>query len=82
MNRFRPNIVISGASAPWVDDQWKNIRISGNAGDSGGEAPAAAVDGVVLQYVKPCDRCKVPTINQKTAEAGHDKLEKVLRDVR
>eukprot|EP00878_Enallax_costatus_P004347 GHUV01004582.1.p1 GENE.GHUV01004582.1~~GHUV01004582.1.p1 ORF type:complete len:341 (+),score=87.36 GHUV01004582.1:522-1544(+) len=82
MNRFRPNIVISGAPAPWADDHWKGIQISSNSSGNSSEGMATARDAVVLQYVKPCDRCKVPTINQGTAEAGHDELERVLREVR
>lgn len=76
MNRFRPNIVIEGAPQPWVDDEWKGIQISSDKEDAAGSG------AVVLQYVKPCDRCKVPTINQDTAEEGHDKLERVLKEVR
>lgn len=79
MDRFRPNIVISGAPQAWGDDQWKGIQISKAGGAAEGSADGS---GVVLQYVKPCDRCKVPTINQDTAEAGDDALEKVLREVR
>jgi uncharacterized protein YcbX len=78
MDRFRPNIVISGTPKAWGDDDWKGIKISRDEGP----AAAAAADGVLLQYVKPCDRCKVPTINQQTAEAGDDGLEKVLREAR
>jgi uncharacterized protein YcbX len=57
MNRFRPNIVLAGGGAAWSDDDWHSITISSsnssnNAGAEGGES-------TVLQYVKPCSRCKV-----------------------
>jgi uncharacterized protein YcbX len=66
MNRFRPNVVLSGvAEGPWADDSWGNV----------------AVGGAQLSYVKPCDRCKVTTINQETAEEGQEPLN-TLRDFR
>lgn len=51
MNRFRPNIVLAGGGAAWSDDGWQGVNIGSGAG--------AAGEGTVLQYVKPCSRCKV-----------------------
>lgn len=56
MNRFRPNVVVSGIE-PWEEDSWKKIRM----GD------------VVLEYVKPCQRCVVTTIDQHTGVGSMDK---------
>ena len=50
MNRFRPNIVVECESA-WVEDQWATI-----AGQSGYE----------LTLRKPCQRCKITTVDQQT----------------
>lgn len=49
MNRFRPNLVISGTK-PFAEDEWKKIKI----GDS------------VFHVVKPCDRCVITTIDQRS----------------
>ncbi len=52
MERFRPNLVLSGAAA-FEEDVMHELRI--------GEA--------VLEFTKPCARCKVPTIDQTTGLA-------------
>jgi uncharacterized protein YcbX len=57
MDRFRPNVVVSG-SEPWAEDGWRRIRI--------GE--------MVLRIAKPCARCTVTTIDQRTAERGVEPL--------
>jgi uncharacterized protein YcbX len=68
MDRFRPNIVLSGGgAAPWADDSWGGISIgTSSAADGGGVTK--------LANVKPCSRCKVTTINQATAEVGSEPL--------
>ncbi|MEL6816808.1 MAG: MOSC domain-containing protein, partial [Cyanobacteria bacterium J06598_3] len=50
MNRFRPNLVVSGDISPHAEDEWKRIRI--------GEA--------IFKVAKPCSRCSVPNVNQET----------------
>ncbi|MEV6299638.1 MOSC N-terminal beta barrel domain-containing protein [Actinoplanes sp. NPDC051861] len=59
MHRFRPNVVVSGAPA-WAEDDWigKRLRI--------GE--------VTFRADKPCDRCRVTTIDQETGETGRQPL--------
>lgn len=52
MQRFRPNLVINGAFAPWAEDTWRRIRI--------GEA--------VLRISKPCERCVMTTQDPDTGE--------------
>ena len=56
IERFRPNIVVAGASVPHAEDGWSRIRIG-------------AID---FDLVKPCARCAVPTIDQQTAIAGKE----------
>lgn len=59
MNRFRPNLVLAGVEGgAWTDDTWGSV----------------AIGGAQLSYVKPCDRCKVTTINQETGEEGTEPL--------
>lgn len=58
MERFRPNVVVDGWVSPWTEDDVVTMRV----GD------------VVLDLVKPCDRCVVTTIDQQTAEKGHEPL--------
>lgn len=47
MERFRPNLVVDGAS-PWAEDSWARLRVG----------------GVELDLTKPCDRCRVTTVDQ------------------
>lgn len=49
MNRFRPNLVID-TDQPFVEDQWRQIRIG----------------SVKFASVKPCSRCVVITVDQTT----------------
>ena len=58
MNRFRPNIVVSGAGQPFAEDTWAEIRI--------GELGFSAV--------KACARCITTTTDQATAERGPEPL--------
>jgi uncharacterized protein YcbX len=50
MSRFRPNIVLDGLPA-WSEDRNGTKLTFGN--------------GQVLAFLKPCDRCKVTTIDQE-----------------
>ena len=59
MNRFRPNIVVSGAT-PWAEDAWLGGRLR--------------VGDLTLRVAKPCDRCLVTTTDQETGERGRQPL--------
>jgi len=65
ITRFRPNIVVSGNLTPWEEDFWGNVKIG----------------STTFHVVKPCDRCKVPTIDQFTGEQGEEPT-KTLRTFR
>ena len=58
MNRFRPNVVVRGASWPYAEDEWADLSIG-----------AVRFDGV-----KTCARCAIPTTDQLTAERGVEPL--------
>jgi uncharacterized protein YcbX len=58
MNRFRPNIVVAGGGAPYLEDQWRRIRI----GD------------IEFHLVKACARCVITTTDQETGERGKEPL--------
>lgn len=62
MSRFRPNVVVDG-TAPWAEDDWRQIRI--------GE--------VLFRVAKPCSRCVVTTTDQRTAERGKEPLRTLAR---
>jgi hypothetical protein len=53
MDRFRPNLVVSGAEA-WSEDTWGSMTCN----------------DLELKVVKPCSRCKIPTIDQATGRTG------------
>jgi hypothetical protein len=52
INRFRPNIVISGCSTPHAEDTMDRIEIN----------------GVIFQGHWICDRCPMPGVEQETAK--------------
>ena len=62
MNRFRPNVTIAGDAArlgPFDEDGWGGVSISGLRWPQ-------RRHGVAFGVVKPCARCKMPTIDQVT----------------
>ena len=75
MNRFRPNIVVSGSGEPFGEDRWAKISIGAKAGVSapGGSAYA-------FRVAKPCARCTVPTVDQETGR--RDKSNEPTRTLR
>ncbi|CAB3682334.1 MOSC domain-containing protein [Achromobacter pestifer] len=52
MNRFRPNIVVDGEWEPFEEDHTAMITAA----------------GVRMAFVKPCTRCSIPDIDQRTAQ--------------
>lgn len=58
MNRFRPNIVLSGWQEPWAEDRVRRLRL--------GE--------VELLMVKRCARCVATTVDQEKATTGPEPL--------
>lgn len=62
MNRFRPNIVVSGAGLPFAEDEWIEIQI----GD------------VSFLVAKPCARCPIPTTDQETVAIGKEPYETTI----
>lgn len=58
MNRFRPNIVVAGGGAPYLEDGWKRVRI--------GE--------LIFHVAKACARCAITTTDQATTERGKEPL--------
>ncbi|MBG9389474.1 MOSC domain-containing protein [Caenimonas aquaedulcis] len=68
IERFRPNIVLSGIEAH-DEDRLGDIRIAASGGD------------VVLRPVKPCGRCPIPDIDPGTAQSSPE-VGDTLRDYR
>jgi uncharacterized protein len=58
MERFRPNLVISGVEAH-DEDHLDELRFETDEGP------------VVLRLVKPCPRCPMPDVDPATAQTGH-----------
>lgn len=53
MNRFRPNLVLSGIEA-YEEDYIDTLQTAAQGGEIG------------LRFVKPCTRCPIPTIDQSS----------------
>jgi uncharacterized protein YcbX len=58
MERFRPNLVLSGLDAHG-EDHLEEVRLGTEEGE------------VVLKLVKPCSRCPIPDVDPATGEPGH-----------
>jgi uncharacterized protein YcbX len=62
MQRFRPNLVLSGLQAH-EEDHLHEIRFDTPEGP------------VRLRLVKPCARCPIPNVDPETAQTGHEPLD-------
>lgn len=71
MNRFRPNVVLSGVGPAWADDGYGRINLGG---DGSG--------GIDVALVKPCSRCTVPLVNQSTGEVSGKEPIKTMQGYR
>ena len=58
VDRFRPNLVLSGCAEPYAEDTWQTYRV--------GEARFFSAG--------PCGRCPVTTTNQQTLDRGKEPL--------
>lgn len=58
MERFRPNVVVSGPAEPYAEDGWGRVHVA----------------DVRLDLVKPCGRCVMTTIDPETARSGAEPL--------
>jgi uncharacterized protein YcbX len=58
MNRFRPNLVLSGCRTPYEEDRLAMFRVNANT----------------FRHRGPCVRCVVTTTNQRTLERGPEPL--------
>jgi uncharacterized protein YcbX len=63
MRRFRPNVVVDGAGAPFEEDEWKRVRI--------GE--------VDFRAAKACDRCVLTTVDTATYTKGKEPIRTLSR---
>ncbi|HWD38852.1 MAG TPA: MOSC N-terminal beta barrel domain-containing protein [Fimbriimonas sp.] len=66
MNRFRPNLVVTGSVRPWAEDDWHKIQIG----------------GIEFRCAKPCGRCQVTTIDQSTGVPSGDEPLRTLATFR
>ena len=64
MNRFRPNLVVTG-SRPFEEDEWALVHVGGEDGQ-GAQPGLPLAGGVLFRGVKPCSRCKVTTTDQES----------------
>jgi uncharacterized protein YcbX len=75
MNRFRPNVTVSGCE-PFAEDSWGSVVIGDGGGGEDGESSSEGAEGaegaeggqqtipsggVPCDFVKPCSRCTVTT---------------------
>lgn len=58
MDRFRPNLVLTGLDGPWVEDTVHRLRVG----------------KVELDLVRRCGRCTVTTVDQRTGVTGQEPL--------
>mmetsp|Transcript_6131 Transcript_6131/g.10619 ORF Transcript_6131/g.10619 Transcript_6131/m.10619 type:complete len:332 (-) Transcript_6131:53-1048(-) len=62
--RMRPNLVLSGAVAPYAEDLTSGVSCGGRNGEGGA--------AVRFNFLKPCARCTVPRVDPRTGVPGKD----------
>jgi uncharacterized protein YcbX len=92
--RFRPNILLDaeggfagggegaeGFGKPWEEDAWASLSFS-NGGPSSSSSSSLPLppSAVLVDLVKPCDRCSIPHVNPRTGERDSPDLTRALRD--
>jgi len=60
--RFRPNVVLTGTNAPWVEHSWVKLNMR----------------GLLTRVVDHTFRCKIITVNQQTGEITSEEPLKTL----
>lgn len=65
-SNFRPNIIVEGCEQPYAEDLWKSIRFHNSS------SPVDSREYIDMKVVKPCSRCKMPTIDPETGEFDPD----------
>ena len=82
MERFRPNLVVSGSSRssllPWDEDNWSECSLLSSSSMSS----SFQFQDVTLRLVKPCSRCTIPLINPTTGEIEKEEPTRTLKLVR
>lgn len=63
MDRFRPNVVVTGTNGPYVEDAWQLIRIG----------------SVTYRFAEWCDRCSITLINRTTLKHGKEPIRTLAR---
>jgi len=60
MERFRPNVVVTGGGKPFMEDEWKKLKIG----------------QLVLHGAKKCTRCKLTTVDPAVGQfSGEEPLQ-------
>ncbi|HLR85029.1 MAG TPA: MOSC N-terminal beta barrel domain-containing protein [Nocardioidaceae bacterium] len=63
ISRFRSNVVVEDADAPFAEDRWQRVRI----GD------------VTFRFAEYCDRCVLPTIDVDTLQSAKEPTRTLAR---
>jgi len=61
VRNFRPTMLVKGAPEPWAEDFWNFVRIGDDSNKS-----------VVLKTAKPCQRCRLTTVDPDTGIMRED----------
>lgn len=80
--KFRPNIIISGASEAWEEDFWSQLAIRSSSSSSA----ATSATTTLIECIHNCGRCKSINIDYRTGAPGTTEsgqlLKKLQRDRR
>lgn len=86
--KFRPNIIISGASEAWEEDFWSQLAIHSSSSSSAAmsaDAPSTTTT-TLIECIHNCGRCKSINIDYTTGAPGTTEsgqlLKKLQRDRR